>query len=138
MIRIKKSALICFALLASTFYAVAQQDAQYSQYMFNSLVINPAYAGSKEVTNANVLYRTQWVGLDNFGLYYLGARLPSAPEEIKDPHNVFVKFLVELGVVGLVFCMAGGLAGTGAGGYPAPALLPTTSSSLLFSSLLFS
>jgi hypothetical protein len=46
------------------------------------------------------------VGLDNFGLYYLGARLPWAPEEVKDPHNVFVKFLVELGVIGLALCVA--------------------------------
>jgi O-antigen ligase len=46
------------------------------------------------------------VGLDNFGYYYLGARLPWASEEIKDPHNFLVKFLVELGVVGLVLCVA--------------------------------
>lgn len=46
------------------------------------------------------------VGLDNFGYYYLGARLPWASEEIKDPHNFLVKFLVELGVVGLVLCIA--------------------------------
>jgi type IX secretion system PorP/SprF family membrane protein len=63
MIKIKKSALICFALLASTFYAVAQQDAQYSQYMFNTLVINPAYAGYKGSLNLSALHRSQWVGV---------------------------------------------------------------------------
>ncbi|MBK0381880.1 type IX secretion system membrane protein PorP/SprF [Pedobacter sp. SD-b] len=61
MIKIKKSLLVGFALLASTFYAEAQQDAQYSQYMFNSLVINPAYAGYKGTLNASGLYRIQYV-----------------------------------------------------------------------------
>ncbi len=64
MIKIKRSAIICFALLASTFYAVAQQDAQYSQYMFNTLVINPAYAGYKGDLNLSALHRSQWVGVD--------------------------------------------------------------------------
>lgn len=39
----------------------AQQDAQYSQYMFNTLAINPAYAGSRDVVSATALYRKQWV-----------------------------------------------------------------------------
>ncbi|HYK76649.1 MAG TPA: type IX secretion system membrane protein PorP/SprF [Daejeonella sp.] len=50
-----------FCLMAIT--ASAQQDAQYSQYMFNSLVINPAYAGYKESLNLSLLHRNQWVGL---------------------------------------------------------------------------
>ncbi len=41
----------------------AQQDAQYSQYMFNTLAINPAYAGSRDVVSATVLHRKQWVSL---------------------------------------------------------------------------
>ncbi len=42
----------------------AQQDAQFTQYMFNPLVINPAYAGSREVLSAIVLYRDQWVNFE--------------------------------------------------------------------------
>lgn len=42
----------------------AQQDAQYTQYMYNPLSINPAYAGSRDVFSFVGLYRTQWVGLD--------------------------------------------------------------------------
>jgi type IX secretion system PorP/SprF family membrane protein len=42
----------------------AQQDAQYNQYIFNELVINPAYAGSKEIINANAFFSKQWVGVD--------------------------------------------------------------------------
>lgn len=41
----------------------AQQDAEYSMYMFNGLYINPAYAGSKDVLSTNALYRHQWVGI---------------------------------------------------------------------------
>lgn len=40
----------------------SQQDVQFSQYMFNGLYINPAYAGYREQWNVNVFYRTQWAG----------------------------------------------------------------------------
>ncbi len=46
------------------------------------------------------------VGWDNFGQRYLQFRLPIASEEIKDPHNFFVRFLTELGVVGLLLAVA--------------------------------
>ncbi len=42
----------------------AQQDPMYTQYMFNTLSVNPAYAGSRGVLNATGLYRHQWVGMD--------------------------------------------------------------------------
>lgn len=42
----------------------AQQDAQYTQYMYNTININPAYAGSRGAMSIFGLYRTQWVGLD--------------------------------------------------------------------------
>ncbi|AXB56496.1 PorP/SprF family type IX secretion system membrane protein [Flavobacterium fluviale] len=42
----------------------AQQDAQYTQYMYNTIEINPAYAGSRGALSVFGLYRTQWVGLD--------------------------------------------------------------------------
>lgn len=41
----------------------AQQDPMYSQYAFNGMVINPAYAGSGEVLSASLLYRNQWVNV---------------------------------------------------------------------------
>ncbi|HEU4717295.1 MAG TPA: type IX secretion system membrane protein PorP/SprF [Bacteroidia bacterium] len=40
----------------------AQQDPLVSQYMFNPLYINPAYAGSRGVMNGDILLRKQWVG----------------------------------------------------------------------------
>ncbi|KQO25105.1 hypothetical protein ASF10_06285 [Flavobacterium sp. Leaf82] len=42
----------------------AQQDAQFTQYMYNTININPAYAGSRGALSVFGLYRTQWVGLD--------------------------------------------------------------------------
>lgn len=42
----------------------AQQEAMYSQYMFNTLAINPAYAGSRNTLSATALYRRQWVGIE--------------------------------------------------------------------------
>lgn len=44
--------------------AHAQQDPQYTHYMYNHSNINPAYAGSTEGLQLFGLYRTQWVGLD--------------------------------------------------------------------------
>jgi len=38
----------------------AQQDAQFNQYIFNELIINPAYAGSKQMHNINATYSSQW------------------------------------------------------------------------------
>lgn len=46
--------LLCFA----------QQDSQYTQYMYNTVNINPAYAGSRESLTIFLLHRSQWVGLD--------------------------------------------------------------------------
>ncbi len=43
---------------------LAQQDAQYTQYMYNTMSINPAYAGSRGQLSIAALYRSQWIGLD--------------------------------------------------------------------------
>ncbi len=53
-------------LLLSVFWetANAQQDAQFTQYMYNTMSVNPAYAGSRGQFSAAALYRSQWVGLD--------------------------------------------------------------------------
>jgi len=55
---------IIVLILLGTFSSNAQQDPQYTQYMYNTQVINPAYAGSREALSFGLLYRTQWVGLD--------------------------------------------------------------------------
>jgi type IX secretion system PorP/SprF family membrane protein len=42
----------------------AQHNAHYSQYMFNGLLLNPAYAGAQEALNVTALYRNQWSGIN--------------------------------------------------------------------------
>jgi type IX secretion system PorP/SprF family membrane protein len=42
----------------------AQQDAQYTNYMYNTININPAYAGSRGTMSLFGLHRAQWVGLE--------------------------------------------------------------------------
>ncbi|WP_076551387.1 PorP/SprF family type IX secretion system membrane protein [Maribacter ulvicola] len=60
-----KNIYISFILLfIASFGIQAQQDAQYTQYMYNTLAINPAYAGSRGVFSIAALHRSQWVGLD--------------------------------------------------------------------------
>jgi type IX secretion system PorP/SprF family membrane protein len=54
--------LIVFILASGTLFA--QQDAMYSQYMFNMLAVNPAYAGNREVLSLTGLARAQWIGID--------------------------------------------------------------------------
>ena len=55
----------------------AQQDPQYTQYMYNLNVINPAYAGSKESLSITALYRSQWVGIaDNPETFTFSAHSP--------------------------------------------------------------
>lgn len=59
-----KRIILIFCLFLVRLMALAQQDAQYSQYLFNGLYINPAYAGYKKDTYLNGTYRSQWVGFE--------------------------------------------------------------------------
>ena len=61
---IMKLRLIILGLLLNCFFAIAQQEAQYTQYMYNTANINPAYAGSRGSLSALIMHRTQWVGLE--------------------------------------------------------------------------
>jgi len=46
------------------FFGFAQQDAQFTQYMYNTSSVNPAYAGSRGVTSFSGLYRKQWANVE--------------------------------------------------------------------------
>lgn len=50
--------------MLSVFGAIAQQDPQYTQYMYNTLSVNSAYAGSLGHLAITGIYRSQWVGLE--------------------------------------------------------------------------
>ena len=59
-----KLKLIIFGFLLISVVSNAQQEAQYTQYMNNTSIINPAYAGSRGVLSILAMHRTQWVGLE--------------------------------------------------------------------------
>lgn len=59
-----KKVISFFIVFAFAKAMTAQQDPQYTQYMYNPIVINPAYAGNRGVTSIVGLHRSQWVGLD--------------------------------------------------------------------------
>jgi type IX secretion system PorP/SprF family membrane protein len=59
-----RTKILYFALMLIGLVSYAQQDAQYTQYMYNTINVNPAYAGSRGVLSVFGLHRTQWVGLD--------------------------------------------------------------------------
>src|ERR1041385_4503006 len=44
-----------------SYFVNAQQDPMFTHYMFNTIVINPAYAGSRDALTITALHRSQWV-----------------------------------------------------------------------------
>jgi len=84
MKKIKNIVLVAFILMTS--FIFGQQDAQYTQYMYNMNVINPAYAGSEGTLNIGLLGRTQWVNL------------PGAPKTFTATINAPVSEHVGLGL----------------------------------------
>jgi type IX secretion system PorP/SprF family membrane protein len=68
---VKLSMLICFLLLvlANPFSLHAQQEPQFSQYMFNRLSYNPGYAGSNGAICLTGFYRNQWMGMGLTDIY---------------------------------------------------------------------
>lgn len=55
---------VLLLLSLSTRESKAQQDPMYTQYMFNTLAINPAYAGTRDMLSLMLLSRHQWVGFE--------------------------------------------------------------------------
>ena len=73
-LQIKSLVLVVFTVLLSL-SVEAQQDAQYTHYMYNTMSVNSAYTGQRDVLSAVALYRAQWVGIEgaprtlNFGIH---------------------------------------------------------------------
>ena len=55
---------IIVLILLGTYSSNAQQDPQYTQYMYNTQVVNPAYAGSSGALSFGLLGRTQWINFE--------------------------------------------------------------------------
>ncbi|WP_285657061.1 type IX secretion system membrane protein PorP/SprF [Allomuricauda sp. NBRC 101325] len=60
----KKGLVLTIILMGMLTSVSAQQDAQYTQYMYNTVSVNPGYAGSRGHLSIAALYRNQWLGLD--------------------------------------------------------------------------
>jgi type IX secretion system PorP/SprF family membrane protein len=59
-----KTRIIGLIVMFLTIATYSQQDAQFTQYMYNTAIVNPGYAGSREAMSIFALHRTQWVGLE--------------------------------------------------------------------------
>jgi type IX secretion system PorP/SprF family membrane protein len=59
-----KKLLFSLALMFVSWAMLAQQEHQYTQFMYNKLLINPAYAGARGVPSVTAIYRNQWIGFD--------------------------------------------------------------------------
>ena len=78
---------ILFSVLIAAWGVKAQQDPQYTQYMFNGLALNPAYAGSHDALSLTALYRNQWVDI------------PGAPTTMTfSAHTPFISQRVGIGL----------------------------------------
>ena len=57
--------VIIIVIFVASCNLYSQQDSQYTQYMYNTIIVNPAYAGSIDRTSINAVHRTQWSGLES-------------------------------------------------------------------------
>ena len=81
-----KKILVTITFILYGINVFCQQDGQFSQYMFNPFVINPAYAGSREAFSTMLINRSQWVNI------------PGAPQTQTLSINSRVKNRVGLGL----------------------------------------
>lgn len=91
-----KKILSIIILAVATITVFGQQDPMYSQYVFNGLIINPAYAGTRDVLCTSILYRDQWAGLP--GAPKTGILSVDAPIKNK---NVGAGLTVEFDKIGI-------------------------------------
>jgi type IX secretion system PorP/SprF family membrane protein len=62
-----------FLLLSIPVAIIAQQEAQYTQYAYNKMLVNPGFAGSRRIPSVTALYRNQWMGFDGHPVSFLGS-----------------------------------------------------------------
>ncbi len=59
-----KKFILLSVFICTGFFAFAQQESQFTNFMHNYLQLNPAYAGAREVPSFTALYRSQWLGFE--------------------------------------------------------------------------
>ena len=120
----KKLYFLIVIALITLFDVSAQQDPHYTQYMYNLSVVNPAYAGSKENMSGGLLYRKQWVEIEDApttGTFFLhspvgknvGLGLSAITDKIGpvEENNIYADFSYTLNLGGehrLAFGLKGG------------------------------
>ncbi len=57
-----KNTIIALVLTLGSLTSYGQQDPMYTHYMYNTLMVNPAYAGSRDALTLTALHRSQWIG----------------------------------------------------------------------------
>jgi type IX secretion system PorP/SprF family membrane protein len=62
--KLPKNTYVLLALLVLPIIGISQQLPQFSQYMYNMITVNPAYAGSREIMVVSLFNRNQWIGVD--------------------------------------------------------------------------
>ena len=94
--------VLLVGLCALTLTVQAQQDPHYTQYMYNTMSVNPAYVGSRGHTTITALGRTQWVGFEGapdtqtlsydtpIGLRGLGLGLNLVNDNIGPSHETYL------------------------------------------------
>ncbi len=130
-----KRGILYIGLMLISKLACAQQNAQYSQYMFNGIYINPAYAGYREVLNLHGYYRAQWTGVEgaprsfsvaidgatNEGNVGLALQLASDKLGAQSAQSVYASYAYRIrmnedGTARLAFGISGGLVQLGING----------------------
>lgn len=82
-IALMQKIILVFLIITAHFLAVAQTKPQYSQYMMNSYLINPAVSGIEDYTDIKTGYRNQWTDFEGAPLtYYVSAHLAIGKTDI--------------------------------------------------------
>src|SRR6186713_2215714 len=63
--KLKQTFFVLIVVMMTVLPATAQQRPQFTQFMYNNLAINPAYAGADEVLSLTFVNRNQWSGIEN-------------------------------------------------------------------------
>ena len=91
-IRLSKKLSLLVIALGFSCVVMAQQEPQFSQYMFNRMSYNPGYAGSSGSICATAMYRNQWMGF-KLNNPTGGSNPGSTPTDILFTFDMPVKFL---------------------------------------------
>lgn len=65
--------LTAIVILTTNIKNFAQQEAHYTQFSYNNMLLNPGFAGSRRIPTATALYRNQWMGYEGHPISYLAS-----------------------------------------------------------------